>query len=252
MSSLGKILLWVALVGALVAAGFGWMVIQSRTADAVTLKQTQQTVTAATQKAQAATKEAEDAKQQATDANNKLAQANSSIEDLKAKMATLQQQATDAAKAQADAESNLKVANDSLTQIKASLGDKTPEQYAADEKKAEADLAAAQAEQKIMSDQVQSLQKQVSDAQDQINRSKTGTMPPGISGKITFVDRTWNFVILNVGLTNGIVPNGELIVYRGRTFLGKVRITKADENDAVAEILPDLKGNIEIGDAVLN
>jgi hypothetical protein len=59
-------------------------------------------------------------------------------------------------------------------------------------------------------------------------------------------------VILNVGLSNGVVPNGELIVYRGRTFLGKVRITKADQNDSVAEILPDIKGNIQIGDAVLN
>jgi hypothetical protein len=29
-------------------------------------------------------------------------------------------------------------------------------------------------------------------------------------------------------------------------------VTKVDPNDAVAEILPDIKGDIQIGDAVLN
>jgi hypothetical protein len=43
-----------------------------------------------------------------------------------------------------------------------------------------------------------------------------------------------------------------LIVYRGRDFLGKIRVTKADPNDAVAEILPDVKGDIQVGDSVLN
>ena len=47
-------------------------------------------------------------------------------------------------------------------------------------------------------------------------------------------------------------PNGELIVYRGQNFLGKVRVTKADPNDSVAEILPDIKGDIQVGDDVLN
>jgi hypothetical protein len=31
-----------------------------------------------------------------------------------------------------------------------------------------------------------------------------------------------------------------------------VRVTRADPNDAVAEILPDIKGQIQVGDAVLN
>jgi hypothetical protein len=75
---------------------------------------------------------------------------------------------------------------------------------------------------------------------------------PGVSGKVTFVDNAWNFVILDVGLANGVVPNGELIVYRNNAFLGKVRVTKVDPNDSVAEILPDVKGSIQIGDKVLN
>ena len=98
---------------------------------------------------------------------------------------------------------------------------------------------------------MQASQTQVADLTDAINRSKTGQMP-GVSGKVTFVDHAWNFVILDVGLSNGVVPNGELIVYRGNTFLGKIRVTKVDPNDAVAEILPDVKGDIQVGDKVLN
>ena len=77
-------------------------------------------------------------------------------------------------------------------------------------------------------------------------------MPPGISGRVTYVNRAWNFVVLDVGLSNGVVPNGELIVYRGNDFLGKVKVTKADPNDSVADILPSSKGDIQIGDYVLN
>jgi DNA helicase IV len=182
MSSLGKILLWVALVGALAAACAGGALIYKRSQDAQTLAQVQTNVSTAQQSAKVANKKAEDATQQATEATSKLATAEASAADLKSQLATLQKQATDAATALVTAQASAKDATDALTAIKASLGDETPDQYKADKQKAESDLAAALAEQKIMQDQVQSLQKQVSDAQDEINRSKTATNLPGVSG----------------------------------------------------------------------
>jgi cell shape-determining protein MreC len=104
----------------------------------------------------------------------------------------------------------------------------------------------------VLQDQFQQSQDQIKQLTEDINKSNQHVEPPGVSGKVTFVDRTWNFVVLDVGLDAGVVPNGELIVYRGKTFLGKIRVTRADPNDAVAEILPDVKGEIEVGDAVLN
>ena len=252
MSTLGKILLYVALVGAIAAAVVGFLVIQKNNETATNLAQAQQAKANADQATKKAQAEAETAKTAQEASDTKLTAANASIDDLKKQLDTVTKQASDAATAMQTANENAKVAQDALDKIKSALGDETPDQYKADKDKAQSDLAAALAEQKILQDQVQSLQGQVADAQDQINRAKTGTQPPGISGKVTFVDRTWNFVVLNVGLSNGVVPNGELIVYRGRNFLGKVRVTKADPNDSVAEILPDIKGNIQIGDAVLN
>jgi len=251
MSKLGKILLWVALVGAIVAIGAGLALIFQYNDTKTTLASTQQAKAAAEKAITQAKADTAAATAAAADSNAKLATATSKIDDLNTQLTAAQKQATDAATAVQTANDAAKAAQDKLDAINKVLGNETPDQYVADKTKAETDLATAQSEQKILQDQLQATQQQVSDLESAINRSKTGAMP-GVSGKVTFVDRAWNFVILDVGLSAGVVPNGELIVYRGRTFLGKVRVTKVDPNDAVAEILPDAKGDIQIGDSVLN
>ncbi|HEY0257437.1 MAG TPA: hypothetical protein VGC39_08340 [Candidatus Methylacidiphilales bacterium] len=252
MSQLGKYLLYVALAGAFVAALAGGALIYKHTGDAKTLADVVQQKQASDQ--QVRKEKAETlAAQQAKDASDKqLADATANISQLKDQLATAQKQATDAAAAVASANDAAKTAKDALDAINKTLNGKSPDELIATAAKAQSDLAAAQAEQKILQDNLQSTQQQVADLQVAVNNSKTGKQPPGISGKVTFVDHAWNFIIVDVGLSNGVVPNGELIVYRGRNFLGKVRVTKVDPNDAVAEILPDVKGDIQIGDAVLN
>lgn len=252
MSILGKIFLYAALVGAIVALIAGGLVVKKNADNAVILAATQNAKIASDKAAALATQQAKDATQANADTSAKLATATSKIDDLTTQLTTAQKQATDAAAAVQTATATATTAQAALDAIKKTLGDETPDQYKADKAKAEADLTAAQSEQKILQDQLQASQTQIADLKDAINRSKTSTMPPGISGKVTFVDRPWNFIIVDVGLSNGVVPNGELIVYRGRNFLGKVRVTKADSNDAVAEILPDAKGDIRVGDSVLN
>jgi hypothetical protein len=251
MSKLGKILLYVALVGAVAALVGGGLLIKKRADDAAIHAQTLAAKAADEQKIVKDKAEYDALTAAKKDSDDKLADATTKISDLTTQVTTAQKTAEDAKTALATANDAAKAAQDALDAIKKTLGDETPEQYKADKAKAEADLAAAQSEQKILQDQLQASQTQVADLNDAINRSKTGKMPP-LSGKVTFVDHTWNFVVLDVGLSSGVVPNGELIVYRGNAFLGKIRVTKVDPNDAVAEILPDVKGDIQIGDKVLN
>jgi hypothetical protein len=252
MSNLGKILLWVALVGAIVAIGAGVALVFQYNDTKTNLAQEQISRKNADLAASQAKQEAADMKAAKADSDSKLADATSKITDLNTQLTAAEKASADAATATQTANDAAKAAQDKLDAINKTLGDETPEQYVADKTKAESDLAAAQAEQKIIQDQLQASQQQVTDLQDAINRKNNGGQMPGVSGKVTFVDHAWNFVILDVGLSAGVVPNGELIVYRGRTFLGKVRVTKVDPNDAVAEILPDVKGDIQIGDSVLN
>jgi multidrug efflux pump subunit AcrA (membrane-fusion protein) len=251
MSQLGKYLLYVAFAGGIAAAIAGYLLIQKHGGDAATLAQVQQAKTSSDMTAKKAQAEATAAKQAQSDAEAKATAANSKIDDLNTQLATAQKQAADATAAVQTANDATKAAQDKVDAMTKTLNGKTADELVADAAKAESDLQAAQAEQKIIQDQLQASTQQIADLQNAINNTKTGKMP-GVSGKVTFVDHAWNFVILDVGLSAGVVPNGELIVYRGRNFLGKVRVTKVDPSDSVAEILPDIKGDIQIGDAVLN
>jgi FtsZ-interacting cell division protein ZipA len=252
MSNLGKILLYVAFAGAIAALVVGGLLIKKRWDDAAVLQ--------ATQKEKADTEiKLKKSQDETTQANTARGEAEKAEADAKAHADDLDSQLTSAKKDTADAKAaldtataNTKTIQDQLDKMKADLGDKTVQQYKDAEAKAESDLAAAQSEQKILQDQLQGSQEKVADLMKALNTQKSGGPMPGISGKVTFVDRTWNFVVLDVGVAAGVVPNGELIVYRGRDFLGKIRVTKVEDNDSVAEILPDIKGNIQVGDSVLN
>lgn len=251
MSSLGKIFLVIALVGGVVAGILGFLVVGKYNDTRTNLTQTEQDRDIAKKKVAQAEKDAEVATQAKEQATSELTEAKGKVEELNTQLNAAQKQ-------QDDLKTAVQTANDATAKAKADLDAVTatlgmsPADAKAALKKAQDEKAAAESEQKILQDQYQAAQKQVADLKDAINRSKTGDMKPGISGKVTFVNRTWNFVVLNVGLSDGVVPNGELIIYRGKNFLGKIRVTSAEANSAVADILPDAKADIQAGDDVLN
>jgi multidrug efflux pump subunit AcrA (membrane-fusion protein) len=252
MSKLGIIFVYVALAGALASGVLGWMLIQKYSTSQTSLNQIQTSLTAEQSKVKKAQKDAEDAKAAKDQSDAQLQTANTQIDTDKTQLAAAQKAQDDLNTQLTQAKTDAKKAQDDLAQVNTDLGGMSAADAKAKMTKDESDLAAAQSQEKILQDQLQASQKQIVDLQDAINRAKVGTIPPGVSGKVTFVNRAWNFVVLNIGLSNGVVPNGELIVYRGRDFLGKVRITSAEQNTSVADILPDAKADIQIGDDVLN
>jgi len=252
MSKLGIILLYVALAGAVAAVVFGGLEIEQYNGTKATLAKTEQDKVFALKAQQKAEADAKAAAQAQADAEAKAEAATQTASDLQTKLTAAESAADDAKKALDEANATAKTAQDALDKINADLGGKTVDEIKDAEAKAESDLATAESEQKILADSLQSTQQQVADLKDELNRKKTGAMPPGISGRVTFVNRTWNFVVLDVGLSNGIVPNGELIVYRNNAFLGKIKVTSAEANSSVADIEPNVKGDIQTGDYVLN
>jgi hypothetical protein len=252
MSPLGKIFLYVACAGALVAIVAGFMVVQQRSGDATLLTQSKQEVMVAnsnTKKVQAEVDAATSAQKQAesdlADQKSKFDDLNTKLSDAQSKVTTL----TAAVQTSQDATTKVQAALDHINSV---LGGTSPEDMKAQVDKLNSQVAADNAEQKILQDQLQAAVKEASDYKAEINKVGPGDMPPGVTGRVTFVNRTWNFVVLNVGLSNGVVPNGELVVYRGRDFLGKVKVTSAEDNTAVADILPGAKADIQVGDDVIN
>ncbi|HUB66510.1 MAG TPA: hypothetical protein VL981_03390 [Candidatus Methylacidiphilales bacterium] len=195
----------------------------------------------------AAKKAAEDAKQAQVTVQGELNDANTKIDQLQTQLTSVQKDYTDASVALKKAQEDSQVAEQQLQTLQGKF-----DTQSAEYKKAAADLLASQDEQKILQDQVNDSVAQITELKNDLQNMNHSYIPPGVSGKVTFVNRAWNFVVLNVGLSNGVVPNGQLIVYRGRDFLGRVKVTSAETSSCVADIMPDAKADIQVGDDVLN
>jgi len=77
-------------------------------------------------------------------------------------------------------------------------------------------------------------------------------LPPSLKGKVIAVDPKYEFVVLDVGLDQGVLPRGEMLVNRSGKLVAKIRILTADPHRSVANVLPDWKqGEIMEGDFVL-
>ena len=251
MSSLGKILLYAAVVGALAAGVGAYMLYKQNHDTAVDLAQVKQSVEAVKKAEADAIKEKDVAIKEKEATASALTEANTNLDDLKGKLDAATKTQTDLNNSLQQAKDATDKANQNLKHFQDVLGGMSPENTKAAMDKALADKTAAETEQKILADQVQAVQAKIDAFKESLNKGPD-KMPPGISGKVTFVNRAWNFVVLNVGLSNGLIPKGELIVYRGDRFLGKVKVTSVEENTAVADIESDAKGDIQAGDSVLN
>lgn len=77
-------------------------------------------------------------------------------------------------------------------------------------------------------------------------------LPEGLKGQVVAMDPKWEFVVINIGRKHGALPGGELLVSRDGKLVGKIRIIRVEEDQSVANILPDWKQtDVKIGDIVL-
>lgn len=66
-------------------------------------------------------------------------------------------------------------------------------------------------------------------------------IPVGFKGNVVLVEPEWNFVILDVGSEEGLVPNVELLVHRDEEFIGRIRVVSVLDHIAVADIQRETK-----------
>jgi len=66
-------------------------------------------------------------------------------------------------------------------------------------------------------------------------------LPPGLKGKIIAVDPKYEFVVLDIGETQGVLKRGEMLINRSGRLVAKVRILSVEPNRCVANILSDWK-----------
>jgi len=72
-----------------------------------------------------------------------------------------------------------------------------------------------------------------------------------LRGKILLVDPKWDFVILNIGENQGVLPDGEMLVSREGKLVAKVVVRTVEKNRCIANIIPGWKlGEVIEGDEV--
>ena len=77
-------------------------------------------------------------------------------------------------------------------------------------------------------------------------------LPPELRGKVVVVDPKYDFVVLDVGGTQGLVENGILLVNRNGKLVAKLKVRSVQPDRAIANVLPGWKlGEVMEGDSVL-
>ena len=61
----------------------------------------------------------------------------------------------------------------------------------------------------------------------------------GIHGTVLAVNQAYNFVVLSMGERQGVVPNSEMLVMRGGTLIGRIRISSVEPTTSIGDIIND-------------
>lgn len=85
-----------------------------------------------------------------------------------------------------------------------------------------------------------------------LGKSETIEMPAKLQGKIVVSDPKWEFVVINVGEDEGVLPYGELLVSRDGVLVAKVIVRDVQKGRSIANLMPGWKlSDVAEGDLVI-
>jgi hypothetical protein len=114
-------------------------------------------------------------------------------------------------------------------------------------------LAAAEREKASLSDKVRASQERPGPAGTE-KKNRIPARDPGIRGTVLAVNRAYNFVVLNLGERQGVEPNTEMLVLRGGSFIGKIRISSVEPATSIGDIITSSLARgvqVQTGDTVI-
>jgi Tfp pilus assembly protein PilV len=98
-------------------------------------------------------------------------------------------------------------------------------------------LEAAEHEKTLLADKIRSAPERPTPPEAEKARRLPAAGNPGIRGTVLAVNRAYNFVVLNLGGRQGVEPNSEMLVLRGGSFIGKIRISSVEPATAIGDII---------------
>jgi len=98
-------------------------------------------------------------------------------------------------------------------------------------------LDAAKRETTLLSDKIKAAREGPTPMEAEKARRAPAGGNPGIRGTVLAVNRAYNFVVLNLGGRQGVEPNSEMLVLRGGSFIGRIRISSVEPATAIGDII---------------
>jgi predicted RNase H-like nuclease (RuvC/YqgF family) len=99
-------------------------------------------------------------------------------------------------------------------------------------------LDAAEREKVLLSDKMKVTQEKSTQLEtERKHRPAPAASNPGIRGTVLAVNQAYNFVVLSLGARQGVEANSEMLVLRGGSFIGKIRISSVEPATAIGDII---------------
>jgi len=98
-------------------------------------------------------------------------------------------------------------------------------------------LATAEREKGLLSDKIRAAEERSSQPESEKKMRSLSGAHSGIHGTVLVVNQAYNFVVLNLGGRQGVEPNSEMLVLRGGSFIGKIRISSVEPATAIGDII---------------
>ena len=98
-------------------------------------------------------------------------------------------------------------------------------------------LDAAEKEKVLLSDKMKATQERAPQLETARPQRSSAGGNPGIRGSVLAVNQAYNFVVLSLGGRQGVEPNSEMLVLRGGSFIGKIRISSVEPATAIGDII---------------
>lgn len=98
-------------------------------------------------------------------------------------------------------------------------------------------LEGAEAEKALLADKIRSVQERGAQLEEEKKRRVVASSNPGVRGTVLAVNQAYNFVVLSLGGRQGVEANSEMLVLRGGTLIGKIRVSSVEPATAIGDII---------------
>lgn len=101
-------------------------------------------------------------------------------------------------------------------------------------------------------DKIVTLEQSIGLLELELGQGSAGSVRKGLTGRVLFVNRDWNFVVIDLGSQDGLVPNAEMLIHRDDSLVGKIVISNLSPDMSIAELEAGwLQGQVREGDYVV-